>query len=68
MELADVRLQKDIALGPQARIGLFFDVLNLFNEGTNENVLSRLGTSSSFAVRSNFLPPRRIQLGVKFLF
>jgi hypothetical protein len=66
--LLDVRLQKQIQLGPQARIGLFLDALNLFNEGTNQNVISRLGTSSGFEVRSNFLPPRRVQLGVKFVF
>jgi len=66
--LLDVRLQKQFALGQNARLGLFLDALNLFNAGTNESVLSRNGTSSSFDVRSRFLPPRRVQLGVKFLF
>ena len=66
--LLDVRLQKLFAIGPQARVGVFFDFLNLFNAGTNESVESRLGTSSGFGVRSVFLPPRRLQLGVEFQF
>ena len=64
----DVRLQKLFKIGPQARVGAFFDFLNVLNTGTNEDVLSRRGDNSSFAVRSNFLPPRRIMLGVKFQF
>ncbi len=64
----DVRLQKQFRIGPQARIGAFFDFLNVLNRGTNEGVLSQLGTSSSFGVRSRFLPPRRLMLGVKFNF
>ena len=66
--LLDLRLQKLFSLGRDARAGLFFDFLNLFNEGTNEDVLSQLGTSESFGLRSDFLPPRRVQLGVKFQF
>jgi len=66
--LLDVRLQKQFAIGQNSRIGLFIDALNLLNDNANENVLSRLGTSSSFDVRSRFLPPRRLQLGLKFLF
>ncbi len=60
--LLDVRVQKQFA------IGLFLDALNLLNDDANESVLSRTGTSSSFDVRSRFLPPRRLQIGVKFLF
>ncbi len=66
--LLDVRLQKQFAIGQNARLGLFLDALNLFNDDANENVLSRNGTSSSFDIRSRFLPPRRLQIGVKFLF
>ncbi len=66
--LLDVRVQKMFNIGSQARIAFFLDALNLFNEGTNEDVLSRFGTSDVFDVRSEFLPPRRVQLGVKFAF
>ena len=66
--LLDVRLQKLFALGPQTRLGLFLDALNLLNNGANEDVVSRSGTSSGFEVRSDFLPPRRLQVGVKFQF
>ena len=66
--LLDLRLQKMFNLGSSARIGLFFDLLNTFNEGTSEGVLSRFGTSSSYKVPSDFMPPRRLQLGVKFMF
>ena len=66
--LLDVRIQKMFRLGQQARVGLFLDTLNVFNEGTNESVLSRLGTSGSFGVRSAFLPPRRVMLGTKLTF
>jgi hypothetical protein len=31
-------------------------------------VLSRLGTSSSFAFPSRFIAPRRLMIGVKFQF
>ena len=66
--LLDVRLQKLFPLGPETRLGLFFDALNLLNNGANENVVSRFGTSSGFEVPEDFLPPRRLQVGVKFQF
>jgi outer membrane receptor protein involved in Fe transport len=66
--LLDVRVQKLFRLGRGARIGLFLDALNLFNEGTNQNVLDQLGTSESFGLPSFFLPPRRLMLGAKFQF
>ena len=66
--LLDVRLQKLFQIGPRARIGAFFDFLNLLNSGANEDVLSRSGDNDSFGIRSDFLPPRRLMLGVKLNF
>ena len=66
--LLDVRLQKLFQIGPRARVGAFFDFLNVLNSGANENVLSLLGTSDVFGVRSEFLPPRRVMIGARLTF
>jgi hypothetical protein len=66
--LLDVRLQKLFQIGARARVGAFFDFLNVLNSGANENVLSLLGTSDSFGVRSEFLPPRRVMIGARLSF
>jgi hypothetical protein len=55
-------------IGPRVRVGAFFDFLNALNSGANENVLSQLGTSDVFGVRSEFLPPRRLMLGARLTF
>jgi outer membrane receptor protein involved in Fe transport len=62
----NVRVQKDLMLNDRARVSFFADALNLFNEDTNEDVLSRLGTSESFALPADFFAPRRLMIGVKF--
>ncbi len=66
--ILDVRLQKRFQIGDRTRVAAFFDLLNALNSGANEDVLSQRGTTGSFGVRSNFLPPRRIMLGVKLNF
>jgi hypothetical protein len=64
----DVRVQKAFALGADARLAVFGDLLNLFNDDAYENIGSRLGTASSFALPTRFLLPRRLMVGAKFLF
>ena len=66
--LLDLRLQKDFGLGKTARFSLFGDVLNTFNNAANDNVGSRLGTSDSFGLKTDFVLPRRLMLGAKLTF
>jgi outer membrane receptor protein involved in Fe transport len=64
----DLRVQKDVQLTSEIRFSLFGDFLNVLNEDTNQGVLSRLGTSSSFGLPSDFIEPRRLMVGAKFHF
>jgi hypothetical protein len=63
---ADIRAQKEFALGAVSRVSLFLDVLNVNNSDQNEGVASTLGTSSSFGSPTRFVPPRRAMVGAKF--
>jgi hypothetical protein len=64
----DLRIQKSFTFNENARLALFGDVLNLFNEDAYESVGSRLGTSSAFGLPTRFIFPRRLMLGAKFIF
>lgn len=64
----DVRIQKEFRFASEANVAFFGDFLNLFNSDAYENVLSRLGTSSTFGVPSRFIIPRRLMLGAKVRF
>jgi len=66
----DFRLSKRFNLtgSGDANVTLFADVLNVFNDDANEDLLSRLGTSSSFGVPAQFLLPRRVMVGGKLTF
>ncbi|HSF15292.1 MAG TPA: carboxypeptidase regulatory-like domain-containing protein [Vicinamibacteria bacterium] len=64
----DVRVQKAFALGADARLAVFGDALNLFNDDAYENIGSRVGTASSFGLPTRFLLPRRLMVGAKFIF
>jgi hypothetical protein len=67
--LVDLRIQKDFVLDQRGtRIGLFVDALNLLNEDSYEQVRSSLANSSSYKLPTNFIFPRRFQVGVKFTF
>ncbi len=66
--LLDLRLQKEFRLSEQARLAVFGDVLNLFNDDAADGVGDRLGTSDSFALRTDFVLPRRLMLGAKLNF
>jgi Carboxypeptidase regulatory-like domain/TonB-dependent Receptor Plug Domain len=66
LNLIDLRVQKDLAIpGSTMKLGLFLDAMNLANSDTNEGVASVLGTSSAFGVPTKYIPPRRMQLGMK---
>jgi hypothetical protein len=67
--LVDLRIQKDFVLDQRGtRIGLFMDALNLLNEDSYEQVRSSLATSSVYKLPTNFIFPRRFQVGAKFTF
>jgi len=66
--LLDLRVQKDFAFSDSARVSLFGDVLNAFNNGANDSIGSRLSTSESFGLRTDFVLPRRLMLGAKLTF
>lgn len=66
LKLVDVRLQKDFPLpGSPMTLSLFIDMMNLTNDASYQGIASNLGTSSAFGVATNFIPPRRFQLGTK---
>jgi hypothetical protein len=64
----DMRLQKDIKLGKDARLSVFADALNLTNDDTYEGVLSSTVTSSSYLFPASVINPRRVMLGAKVRF
>ena len=66
--IIDARLQKDIALGRGARVGLVFDALNLNNENAPQAVVQANVTSSSYQFPTTFVAPRRYMLSGKFSF
>jgi hypothetical protein len=66
--LLDLRVQKDFNVATTARLSLFADVLNTFNNDANDNIGSRLSTSDGFGARTDFVLPRRLMLGAKFTF
>jgi hypothetical protein len=63
----DARLMKEFRLSGARRLQVFVDALNLFNTDKSESVGSTIGSNSSFAVPTNFIPPRHVQLGTKFV-
>jgi outer membrane receptor protein involved in Fe transport len=64
----DLNVQKAFALGQKAKLMLFGYVLNTFNDGANEDVVSREATTEGFGVPTVFIPPRRVMLGAKITF
>ena len=64
----DLRLQKEFHLGGPAKVALFGDVLNVFNDDANESVESVSGNADLFGVPSRFVLPRRVMLGAKLEF
>ena len=66
--LLDMRLQKDFGLSQKSKISLFMDALNLFNDDAYDGVGSRLGTSDSYGLHTDFVLPRRLMVGAKFTF
>jgi hypothetical protein len=66
--LLDVRLQKDFGIGPQAKLSLLADALNLLNDDAYDGVGSRLGTSDNYGLQTDFVLPRRLMIGAKITY
>jgi hypothetical protein len=64
INLIDLRAQKELTFAPM-RLAVFLDALNMTNSDSYEGVGSVLGTSTAFGVGTRYIPPRRLQLGVK---
>ena len=71
----DIRLAKDFGLGSRAKIGLIFDVYNVFNENTELNINARTGRIAisetgenvpTFGSPVTILPPRIARLSARF--
>ena len=64
----DVRVQKEFMITKTAGLAFFTDMLNLLNNDAYENIGSRLGTSDSYGLPTQFILPRRFLLGAKLKF
>jgi Carboxypeptidase regulatory-like domain len=64
--LMDMRVEKQIRLFEQARIGLFFDLFNIFNANPALNI--NWTTGPRFEFPTTVLPPRIAKFGIKFDF
>ena len=64
----DVRVQKEFMLTKEVGLAFFSDMLNLLNNDAYENIGSRLGTSDSYGLPTQFILPRRFLLGAKLKF
>jgi hypothetical protein len=65
----DLRAQKTFGLSDKVKFQIFGDVLNVFNTGEPQGVLSRfVENEEDFGAPSDFLLPRRVMLGAKLTF
>jgi len=64
----DLRVEKAFVFMERFRVGVIFDVFNLFNDDAVTEVRSRNISSGSFKLPSTVVPTRIYQLGVRFMF
>jgi hypothetical protein len=64
----DLRLDKSVKLKDRFGIKFMADIFNVFNSHTMIDTLTTIGTSAGFMKPARIVPPRRIQVAVKFLF
>ena len=65
--LLDLRLSKIFRFGETGRVEILADILNLFDQA-EEQIITRLNTSSNFAEGSRWLTRRRAMIGMKFVY
>jgi hypothetical protein len=65
LTMLDVRLSKTVALGELGRVELLMDVLNTFNQATEEGLATANLYSPTFGQPTVYVDPRRVMLGVR---
>ena len=65
LTMLDVRVSKTVALGGLGRVELLMDVLNAFNQATEEGLATDNFYSQNFGQPTVFVDPRRVMLGVR---
>ncbi|MFQ6031609.1 MAG: hypothetical protein ACE5K2_01700, partial [Candidatus Zixiibacteriota bacterium] len=63
----DLRLEKVFALTDRMRIGVIFDVFNVFNTGVETWTVSDI-TSANYGKATGITQPRYLRLGLRFFF
>jgi len=63
--LVDVRVSKSMAVGGLGRVELLLDVLNAFNQATEEGLATDNLYSPNFGLATVFIDPRRVMLGAR---
>ena len=66
--LLDLRVEKVFRYKERLRLRIAADIFNLFNEDTMIETLTTRGMSEDFMQPARIIPPRRIQLGIRFSF
>jgi hypothetical protein len=61
--IVDLRAEKQLPLGPRAKVGLFLDLFNLLNANPAVNI--QWVSGPTFERATTVLPPRIVKLGVK---
>jgi hypothetical protein len=65
LTLLDLRVSKSLTLGGVGRVELLMDVLNAFNQATEEGLATDNLYSQNFGQPTVFVDPRRVMLGVR---
>jgi hypothetical protein len=64
----DLRVEKEFRLFGNARLKFLIDVWNVFNTDYHYWVAETIGDSEAYLAPSDWVRPRRAQLGVRFVF
>jgi hypothetical protein len=65
LAMLDVRVSKTVALGGLGRVEFLMDVLNAFNQATEEGLATDNWYSANFGQPTVFVDPRRMMLGAR---
>jgi hypothetical protein len=65
LTMVDVRISKTLPLGDLGRVELLLDVLNAFNQATEEGLATDNFYSPTFGRATVFVDPRRVMLGAR---
>lgn len=65
LTMLDLRVSKTLTLGGVGRVELLMDVLNAFNQATEEGLATDNLYSQNFGQSTIFVDPRRVMLGVR---